>query len=119
MYIVRAVMACSRHVSLTISRSLEYPEAGLWNWAVYWWCIAADWRRLSKCQQWAASGIESLGLRTSGLAREAGADAGQGQVELCGWAFALSAYLAGEALTDRMEESDDCGPLSTLAPKNP
>jgi len=69
MYIVRAVMACSRHVSLTISRSLEYPEAGLWNWAVYWWCIAADWRRPSKCQQWAASGIESLGLRTSGLAR--------------------------------------------------
>lgn len=35
MYIVRAIMACSRHVSLTISRSLEYPEAGLWNWAVF------------------------------------------------------------------------------------
>jgi hypothetical protein len=62
------------------------------------------------------------------LAREAGeqrqAKAGQGQVELCGWASALSAYLAGEALTDRIEESSgeqwramDCGPLSTLAPK--
>ena len=49
MYIVRAVMACSRHVSLTISRSLEYPEAGLWNWAVYLVVHWADWRRLSKC----------------------------------------------------------------------
>ena len=57
----------------------------------------------------------------------------QRQVELCGWASALSAYLAGEALTDRMEESSgatvdssgeqwrvmDRGPLSTLAPENP
>ena len=105
MYIVQVAMACSRHVSLTISRSLEDPEAGLWNWAVYWWCIAADWRRLSKCQQWAASGIESSGLRTSGLAREAGR-AEAGRVELCGWTSALSAYLAGEALTDRMAESN-------------
>lgn len=54
------------------------------------------------------------------------AKAGQGQVELCGWASALSAYLAGEASTDRIEESSgeqwrvmDCGPLSTLVPKNP
>ena len=40
------------------------------------------------------------------MARESGAEASQGQVELCGWAFALSAYLAVEALTDRMEESN-------------
>jgi hypothetical protein len=48
------------------------------------------------------------------LAREAGE-----QVELCGWASALSAYLAGEALTDRIEESNGLWSIIHFGAKKP
>ena len=101
MYIVRAATA-SRHVSLTVLGSLEYPEQ-----AVYFGGtlrpIRAGFQNANSARLAGSShhDCEQVAWRVKRASSRSGSKqvkAGQGQVELCGWAPALSAYLAGEAV---------------------
>ena len=50
MYIVQVAMACSRHVSLTISRSLEYPEQVCGIGLCIWWPIRAGFQNVDSAR---------------------------------------------------------------------
>ena len=50
MYIVQVATACSRHVSLTISRSLEYPEQVCGIGLCIWWPIRAGFQNVDSAR---------------------------------------------------------------------